>query len=136
MSSRSLLVLVVDDHHDSAESMALLLQLWGYETIEAHDGPAALALAAARLPDLILLDIGMPGLDGYEVARRLRELPGLRDAPIWALTGYGCAEDRQRALEAGCDLHLVKPFSLEVLRELLEVIRLRKARQAVQRELA
>jgi CheY-like chemotaxis protein len=130
MSSRSLLVLIVDDHHDSVESLALLLQLWGYETIEAHNGPAALALAAARSPDVILLDIGMPGLDGYEVARRLRELPGLRDTPIWALTGHGRAEDRQRVLEAGCDLHLVKPFPPEALRELLEVIRLLRMHQA------
>jgi CheY-like chemotaxis protein len=82
------------------------------------------------LPNVILLDIGMPGLDGYEVARRLRELPGLRDVPIWALTGHGREEDRQRALEAGCDLHLVKPFRPEALRELLEVVRLRGMRQA------
>src|SRR5262249_47819276 len=100
MSSRALLVLVVDDHHDSVESLALLLRLWGYQTVEAHDGPAALALVVARQPDVILLDIGMPGLDGYEVARRLRELPGTRDALIWALTGHGRDEDRQRALEA------------------------------------
>jgi CheY-like chemotaxis protein len=110
MSSRCLLVLIVDDHHDSAESLTLLLRLWGYQTVEAHDGPAALAVAVAQRPDVILLDIGMPVVDGYEVARRLRELPATRDALIWALTGHGREEDRQRALEAGCDLHLVKPF--------------------------
>jgi CheY-like chemotaxis protein len=78
----------------------------------------------------------MPGLDGYEVARRLRELPGLRDTPIWALTGDGRPEDRQRALEAGCDLHLLKPFLPETLRELLEVVRLRGMHQAAPAVLA
>jgi CheY-like chemotaxis protein len=123
MSSRALFVLVVDDDHDSAESLALLLRLWGYETLEAYDGPSALALVVARQPDVILLDIGLPGLDGYEVARRLRQLPGTRDALIWALTGHGGEEDRQRALAAGCDRHLVKPFPPEVLKEMLEVLK-------------
>jgi CheY-like chemotaxis protein len=120
MSPRALLVLIVDDHPDSAESLALLLRLWDYQTIQAHDGPAALAVAVAEQPDVILLDIEMPGLDGYEVARRLRELPRTRDALIWALTGHGREEDRQRALESGCDLHLVKPFPPALLKDLLE----------------
>jgi CheY-like chemotaxis protein len=120
MPSHPLRVLVVDDHRDAADSLALLLRLWGHEPLVAYDGPAALAVAVARLPDVILLDIAMPRLHGYEVARRLRQLPGTRDAPIWALTGHGREEDRRRALEAGCDLHLVKPFAPEALRGLLE----------------
>jgi CheY-like chemotaxis protein len=112
-------VLVVDDHRDAADSLALLLRLWGHEPLIAYDGRTALALAAARQPDVILLDIAMPGLHGYDVARRLRQLPGRRDALIWALTGHGRDEDRQSALEAGCDLHLLKPFAPEALRQLL-----------------
>jgi CheY-like chemotaxis protein len=130
--SDPLLVLVVDDDRDAAESLALLLCLWGHEPVVAYDGPTALALALARHPDLILLDIALPGLDGYEVARRLRELPGVRDARIWALTGHARDEDRQRALEAGCDAHLVKPLAPEALRELLEgIVRLQATTDAV-----
>jgi CheY-like chemotaxis protein len=124
--SHPLLVLVVDDHRDTTESLARLLQMWGHDPVVAHDGPAALALALARRPDVILLDIAMPGLDGYEVARRLRELPGMQDALIWALTGHAREEDCQRALEAGCDRHLVKPLTPAALRELLDgIVRLR-----------
>ena len=75
---------------------------------------------------MILLDIAMPGLHGYEVARRLRNLPGTRETPIWALTGHGREEDRQHALEAGCDLHLVKPFPPAALKELLEGVARRR----------
>jgi two-component system CheB/CheR fusion protein len=75
---------------------------------------------------VILLDIAMPRLHGYEVARRLRELPGTRDTLIWALTGHGREEDRRRALEAGCDLHLVKPFAPAALRDLLEGVAQRR----------
>jgi CheY-like chemotaxis protein len=130
--SDPLLVLVVDDDRDTAESLALLLGLWGHESVVAYDGPTALTLALARHPDLILLDIAMPGLDGYEVARRLRALPGTRDARIWALTGHARDEDRHHALEAGCDGHLVKPLAPEALRELLEgIVRPRAPKEAV-----
>src|SRR5438093_1362764 len=94
-----LLVLVVDDDRECAGSLALLLRVWGHRVLEAYDGWAALGLALGHTPDLVLLDLGIPGLDGHEVARRLREQPGTR---VWALTGRTGEEDRRRALEAGC----------------------------------
>jgi PAS domain S-box-containing protein len=112
-------VLVVDDNSDSAESMALLLQVWGHEVRTAHDGPAALALAAEYRPDIVLLDIGLPGMSGYEVVKRLRDLPGLERATIAAVTGYGQASDRERTRAAGFDRHLVKPVEPAHLQEVL-----------------
>src|SRR5262245_210176 len=116
--ARPLLVLVADDHPDTAESLALLADAWGHETLVAHDGPAALAAALARPPDVIFLDIGLPGLDGYEVARRIPPGcgPGLL---LVALTGYASQEHQQRSREAGFDLHLLKPADPEQLRALL-----------------
>jgi signal transduction histidine kinase/ActR/RegA family two-component response regulator len=111
-------VLVVDDNRDGAESMAALIQMMGADVRIAHDGPQALHLAQAQLPDLILLDIGLPGIDGYETARRLRRLPGLQ-ARLVALTGYGAAQDRERAMSAGFDEHLVKPLAPAALQALL-----------------
>jgi DNA-binding response OmpR family regulator len=111
-----MLVLVVDDDPDCARSLALLLRLWGHETLEAADGWAALALAQGDAPDVVLLDLDIPGPDGFEVARRLREQSGTL---LWALTGSASEEDRQRALEAGCHRYLVKPVEVEELRALL-----------------
>ena len=102
-------ILVVDDNIDAAESLALMLGYLGHETIVAHDGPSTLEAAAAFQPELVLLDIGLPGLDGYEVARRLRAERTLRGAILVALTGYGQEEDRRRARRAGFDHHLTKP---------------------------
>jgi CheY-like chemotaxis protein len=87
--------------------------------LTAHDGPSALEQAAAFAPDVVLLDIGLPGFDGYEVARRLRELPELRKTLIVALTGFGQESDRERALHAGFDEHLVKPVDLDVVQAVL-----------------
>jgi CheY-like chemotaxis protein len=101
-------ILVVDDSTDAAESMAKLLLLAGHEVMVAHDGPAALQLAAREQPAIVLLDIGLPGMDGYEVCRRLRQL-GPADVRIIAVTGYGQDRDRQRSKEAGFDAHAVKP---------------------------
>jgi two-component system CheB/CheR fusion protein len=112
-------ILVVDDNRDSAESMAMLLQLSGHATWIAYDGHAALTLAAAHSPDVVLLDIGLPGIDGYQVARRLRELPQTCDSLLIALTGYGQADDRQRSAEAGFDGHLVKPVDIDALHLLI-----------------
>jgi PAS domain S-box-containing protein len=115
-------LLIVDDNKDAAMSLALLLQMQGHEVRVAHDGPSALAIAPAYLPNLILLDIGMPGMDGYEVARRLRREPGLESVVLAALTGWGQQEDRRRTAQAGFDHHLVKPVDGKTLEELLSTL--------------
>jgi PAS domain S-box-containing protein len=112
-------LVVVDDNVDAADSLAVLLRLQGHEVHVAHDGPAGLRLAAEHQPEMIFLDIGMPGMDGYEVARRLRHEPGLKNVRLAALTGWGQQEDRRRTAEAGFDYHLVKPVEPKVLEELL-----------------
>jgi CheY-like chemotaxis protein len=112
-------ILVVDDNVDAAESLALLLRIEGHEVHVAHDGPAALAAIAADRPDVVFLDIGMPVMNGYEVAQRLRKMPGLENLLLVAMTGWGQEEDRRRSQEAGFDYHLVKPADPEALRQLL-----------------
>jgi signal transduction histidine kinase/DNA-binding response OmpR family regulator len=112
-------VLVVDDNRDAAESLALLLSVAGHQTRVCHDGPSAVAAAAEFRPEAVLLDIGLPGMDGYEVARRLRAEPAMPRALLIALTGYGQLEDQRRAHEAGFDHHLVKPADLDALAALL-----------------
>src|SRR5262249_250184 len=111
-------VLLVDDHLDAATSLAKLLRLQGHQVCLAHDGHTALAAAAAFRPEIVLPDIGLPGMDGYEVTRRLRT-EGMNDVVVAALTGYGRDEDRKCSQAAGIDVHLVKPINLEMLRGLL-----------------
>jgi CheY-like chemotaxis protein len=118
--SGRLRMLVVDDNGDSAESLAMLLSLAGHETHVAHSGPEALVRAEALKPDAVLLDLGLPGLSGYEVCRRLRAAAWAREIPIVAITGWGQAEDRQRSKDAGFDGHLVKPVVLSDLTAMLE----------------
>jgi CheY-like chemotaxis protein len=113
-------VLIVDDNRDAASSLALLLELDGHRTIVAHDGPAALEAAEQHRPDVVLLDIGLPGMSGYEVGRRIRHEPWGRTLTIIALTGWGQAEDRRRSREAGFDAHLVKPVDPPTLISLLD----------------
>ena len=113
-------MLVVDDNGDSAESLALLLSLAGHETHVARDGPGGAERADALRPDAVLLDLGLPGLNGYEVCRRLRVEPWARAIPIIAITGWGQADDRQRSKDAGFDGHLVKPVVLGELTALLD----------------
>ncbi len=112
-------VLVVDDNLDSLESMETLLQIWGHDVRTAQDGPATLDVAAEYRPDVVLLDIGLPGMSGYEVAPRLREIPGLAKIVLVAVTGYGQESDRRRTREAGFDRHLVKPVEPSHLQEIL-----------------
>ena len=112
-------VLVVDDNRSHATSLSVLLRTMGQDVDEAYDGPTALELARRNHPDVILLDIGLPGMDGYEVARRCREENGLERTMLVAMTGYGKEEDRRRSQEAGFNVHLVKPVNLEDLRLLL-----------------
>jgi CheY-like chemotaxis protein len=112
-------VLVVDDNVDSADSIAMLLQVSGHEVRVAYSGQDALETAVEYQPDIILLDIGLPGMDGYEVARRLRAHPQLREVKLIAVTGYGQDADRLQSQEAGFDYHLVKPVDAQKLEELL-----------------
>src|SRR5262249_35586383 len=112
-------ILVVDDNVDAAESLALLLRLEGHDARSAHSGPAALAAAQAEPPEMVILDLGMPGMDGFEVARRLRALPGGKDVLLVALTGWAQEEDRRRCYEAGFDGHMPKPVELTALRQFL-----------------
>jgi two-component system CheB/CheR fusion protein len=100
---------VVDDNVDAADSLALLLRAGGHEVQTAYDGPTALETAGAFHPEVVFLDIGLPEVDGYEVARRLRRQPGLEKSLLVAVTGYGQEEDRRRAAAAAFDAHLVKP---------------------------
>ena len=113
-------VLAVDDNHDAAETLGRALSALGCSTLVVHDGAAALASAAAFEPQIVLLDVGLPGIDGYEVARRLRESCLDPSPRIIAVTGYGQPSDRQRSRAAGFDDHIVKPMSLDVLRRLLD----------------
>lgn len=117
--TKSKRILVVDDNTDAVESLALLLELEGHDVRTALDGPAALDLASEFRPQAVLLDIGLPGMDGYDVARRLRERPETREALIIAITGYGQQEDHAPAKAAGFDHHLVQPVDPEELGALL-----------------
>ncbi|HEV2844774.1 MAG TPA: PAS domain S-box protein, partial [Thermoanaerobaculia bacterium] len=112
-------ILIVDDNSDATQTLLVLLELWGHEVRSAHDGPAALAAAAELQPEIVLLDLGLPGMSGFEVAPELRALPGLRDVTIVAVTGYGQDEDRRKTREAGFDHHLVKPVDPDLLRKLI-----------------
>ncbi len=117
--SASKRLLVVDDNVDAAESVAILLRLWGHEVRLAHSGPQALEAAETYRPDLVLLDIGLPGMSGYDVARRLRAQPAFQQTVLAALTGYGQEADRRTAFDAGFDLHLTKPVDLNELERLV-----------------
>jgi len=117
-------LLVVDDNKDAAESMTMLLELWGHEVVCAYDGDGALKVAVSYRPEAVFLDIGLPGMDGYEVAARLRELPQSADAILIAVTGYGQDEDRRRSRAAGINYHLVKPVAPETLHNLLDSLEL------------
>jgi CheY-like chemotaxis protein/two-component sensor histidine kinase len=113
-------ILVVDDRPDNAESLALLLRLGGNEVETAHDGAEALAVAERWRPDVVLLDLAMPKVDGYEVCRRIRERPWGRRTRLIAQTGRGCDDDHQRTGAAGFDGHLVKPVDITQLQKLLD----------------
>jgi signal transduction histidine kinase/CheY-like chemotaxis protein len=112
-------ILVVDDNVDAAASLGMLLEVLGAEVRTEHDGPAALATIDSYRPDVVLLDIGMPGMDGFQVAERIRSQPDSKHVLLIALTGWGQEEDRRRTREAGFDHHLVKPADVKTLRNLL-----------------
>jgi CheY-like chemotaxis protein len=113
-------ILVVDDNVDSAETLGILLRVGGHKVHTAYSGRSALEAARINRPEIVMLDIGMPGMDGLEVARRLREELGLTDVLLVAMTGYGLDEDRRRTEVAGFHNHLVKPIDLDGLNALLE----------------
>jgi two-component system CheB/CheR fusion protein len=112
-------ILIVEDNPDSAFSTALLLRLYGHEVRVVHDGRTAVQAIGEDAPDVVLLDIGLPGLDGWEVARQTKRPPEQKKPMLIAITGYGQEDDRRRSAEAGIDLHLVKPVDPLELQELL-----------------
>jgi CheY-like chemotaxis protein len=116
-------ILVVDDNHDSALSLAMMLSIMGHDTRTAHDGESAVATAEAFLPDVVLLDIGLPKLNGYEVAQRIRGSAWGASMFLIAVTGWGQDEDRQRSSEVGLNVHMVKPVEPAVLERLLSQLR-------------
>jgi len=121
-TTRPLRVLVVDDTVDTALTFSMLLKAWGHDVRTAHDGQTAVQAALDYRPDVVLLDIGLPGLNGYEVAKRIRQDPVLKNVVLVALTGYGQDADRQTSLQAGFNHHLVKPARFEQLQQILATV--------------
>jgi CheY-like chemotaxis protein len=113
-------VLVVDDNVDAADMLVMMLQMFGHEVKAAYSGQAALETALQYQPDFVLLDIGLPDMNGYQVAQQLRQQQQTKDVRLIALTGYGQDSDRQRSKEAGIDVHLVKPVDPKKLQDLLD----------------
>jgi CheY-like chemotaxis protein len=114
-------VLIVDDNRDAAETLSMVLEMSGHEVHLAHDGASALRIAVAHQPAVVFLDIGIPGMNGYETASKLRALPGWEHRTLVALTGWGREEDRARSLAAGFDLHLTKPVDLREVQRVLSL---------------
>ena len=106
---RPLRILLVEDHHDTAATTALLLRMYGHEVTVATDGSAALDIVRHQIPEVVLLDLGLPKMDGYEVARRLLPLCEANRPVLIAVSGYGASDDQRRTEEAGFDMHLLKP---------------------------
>jgi CheY-like chemotaxis protein len=116
-------ILVVDDHRDNADSLVRLLNILGYEAKPAYDGQRAIDIAAEFLPDMVFVDIGMPGFNGFDTVARIRRRHECAHAILVALTGYAQSEDRQRALQCGFDLHVPKPMDADTLTGLLELLK-------------
>ena len=117
-------ILVVEDHEENRRLLRDLLTSVGYELIEAVTGEEGLTMAEAEVPELILMDIQLPGMDGYEVTRRIKANPALSHIPIIAVTSYALSGDDQKALEAGCDAYVTKPFDpAELLTNIQEFLR-------------
>ena len=121
-SIRRLRVLLVDDNVDTVLSFSMLIEAYGHDVRTAHDGLAAVQAAIDYRPDVALLDIGLPGLNGYEVAKRIRQCSNLENVVLVALTGYGQDSDRETSRQAGFNHHLVKPALLEQLQQVLTTV--------------
>ena len=121
-NSKSLRIMVVDDNVDAAQSLSLLLQFGGHTLFVAHDGHEAIKIARGYKPHIAFLDIGMPGMDGYETASAIRKIEGLEGMILVALTGWGAEEDKNRSREAGFNNHLVKPAQFEAIESLLSAL--------------
>ena len=121
-TGRSLRVLIVEDNTDTAQGLALVLHAFGHQTRTVHDGLTALQAVLEYQPNLMLLDIGLPGLNGFEVAKQIRQQPGLNDIVLVAVTGYGNETDRQRSQESGFDHHLVKPADFKTIQQILATV--------------
>jgi CheY-like chemotaxis protein len=118
----SLRILVVDDNLDAAQTLAILLRANGHQVEAVHDGPTALEVARSYRPNLILLDIGLPGMDGFEVAKKVRQDLDLGNVVLVAMTGYGQESDKQRSKEVGFDHHLIKPADFSKVKEILATV--------------
>ncbi len=129
-AATSLRILVVDDNIDAADVLTMVLSDEGQHVRTAYDGREALDAASRERPDLVFLDIGLPKLDGYEVARLMRADPALKDTYIVALTAYGSPADKIRALEGGIDMHVTKPIEPPTIRAVFELARKRRDTQA------
>lgn len=119
---RALRILLVEDNPDGRETLAMMLGLRGYDVHEADTGPKGYERAVALRPDVAIVDIGLPGYDGYEVARRVRAEPRAAGIRLVALTGYGREEDRKNAMQAGFDWFLVKPADIDALTDILDSV--------------
>jgi two-component system CheB/CheR fusion protein len=126
----TLRVLVVEDYTDTAESLRILVSAWGHEARIARDGPAALDAVGDYLPDVVLLDIGLPGMDGWEVAIRLRQVPELVRCVLIVISGYTAEGDVQRSRAVGCDCHLIKLANPDELRRMLTCIAITRSLDA------
>jgi CheY-like chemotaxis protein len=118
--ANALRVLVVEDHEDAAATMAMLLRLYGHEVVVAADGPSALQAVQTNLPDVVLLDLAMPKMDGWTVAQQIRQNCNGKSPQLIVISGYGTEADKLRSQEAGVDLHLVKPVDPAELEDLLK----------------
>lgn len=129
-------VLIVDDDRDTVGTLALLLRLWGHEALGARSGPEALAVASSFRPDVMLLDVAMPGMSGFDLVRRIRAEPQFEDTLVIALTGYADEKHRRLGAEAGFSLYLAKPVEPAVVRELLQGEKARLARPSARNGVA
>jgi CheY-like chemotaxis protein len=128
ISSDPLRILIVDDCADTTESLALLIRMWGYQARVAGDAAEALRLAADYRPNVILLDVGMPAVSGWDLAPQLRQLPGLHGVLIVVVSGYDRPDDFRRSYQASCNLHLTKPVDPVRLQQLLAAYQKEKSR--------